>query len=463
MSLSGRAALVALVTLAVPRGAAAFDVELDTDTSFQVYEVRSQGARAFQARRRLFSRLGIRLSHAFTEPDAEGRVIRLNVDGQLRFDQDFGENCLVDAELCVRAVDASDPSVWQPLAADTVLDVPSLWAEVNGLPLGFTARAGRQLVLDTIGFARFDGVRAGAAPLRWVELEAYAGLLVRGTSIAGTSRSDPQGSIRLDTEMRVPWAAPPSDTWVAGAAIAGNAGAPMRLRLAFRQMWDGDGDVVSRLSASVSSSPTEWLSISAYGVLDLLTVEIIDAVLEASAGDRTLTVRAAIEHHEPRFDPGTVWAWFYAAPVDRAELGVRWLASEYLELGGALRGRRTELAQSEDLDVGGEVYARAQWEGFRFGGSGFVWSGALGPLAGVALEVSRPFMPWLEVALDVSLWHFDDPSREDLYGAVVSESLSGTFRLSPETVVFLELTHAASRVVGHRFRGMLALRVDTWR
>jgi hypothetical protein len=174
-------------------------------------------------------------------------------------------------------------------------------------------------------------------------------------------------------------------------------------------------------------------------------------------------VRGAIEHHEPRFDPGTIWAWFSAVPIDQAQIGLRWLASPDVELGGSVRGRRAELEQGDDLDVGFDAYGRLRWEGFRIGASGFVWSGALGPLAGISLDVSRALFEWLELALDVSLWHFDDPMRDDLSGTVVSESLSGQIRLSRETLMFLELSHAASRVVGNRFRGMIALRVDTWR
>jgi hypothetical protein len=457
------AALVLTLLGAAP--ALALEVEIDSDTSFQAYDVRAFGAGAFHARRRFLSRLSLRLSHAFTEPDEDGRVVRLIVDAQLRLDQDFGETCLVDSDLCIRAVDEEDPSTWQPLAADTRVDLPSIAAEVNGLPLGISGRIGRQLLLDEIGFARFDGARMSAAPIHWIDVDVYGGLLVRGTSIAGTPRSDPQGSIRLGTERDVPWAEPPSDTWIVGASVEGNAGRWLRLRFGARHLWEEDGAVATRVSGALSSSPTDWLRLSCSAVLDVLTAEFIDALAEIAVGDRALTVRATLEHHEPRFDPGTVWAWFSAAPIDQLSIGARWLVSEQVELGGSLRGRRAELETQEedDLDAGVEAYARARWEGFHFSVSGFAWSGSLGPVAGVTLEIARPFLPWLELAIDASVWHFDDPLRDDLYGTVVSESVSGTIRLSPETLLFLELSHAASRVVGHRFRGMIALRVDTWR
>jgi hypothetical protein len=466
--LFGAPAALALLAVAAPTRA--LDVELDTDTSFQVYEVRSPGARAFMARRRLLSRLALRLAHDLEEPDDEGRVPRVTAEVQLRLEQDFGRTCLLSSELCVNAVDADDPGAWQPLAADTVLDVPAVWGGISGLPLGTSVRVGRQLVLDPIGFARFDGVSARIVPARWLRLEALGGLLVRGTSLAGTARSDPQGSIRLERADRVPWAAPPVDTWVAGASVAGGPGRWLQLRLSFRQMWEPDGDVLSRLGAAASSQPADWLRLDATGVLDLLSDEIIEASARAAVGDETLRVHAGAQRHVPRFDPGTIWAWFATAPITQADLGARWRVSPDLTVGGSVRGRHAELGQppggqarEDDLDAGVDGYFRARWEGFRFGASGFLWSGSLGPLAGVTVDVSRRLLGFVELALDVSVWHFDDPIRQDRWGTVLSEALSARFRLSRETLVFAELQHATSRRVGHRFRGILALRVDTWR
>jgi hypothetical protein len=61
------------------------------------------------------------------------------------------------------------------------------------------------------------------------------------------------------------------------------------------------------------------------------------------------------------------------------------------------------------------------------------------------------------------VWHFDDPSRPELHGAVVSEALDGVFRISPETEAVVELSHAGSDAGGHRFRFIGLLRVETWR
>ncbi|MCA9609284.1 MAG: hypothetical protein KC619_26965 [Myxococcales bacterium] len=461
--LAGVSVFALALALAAP--ARAFDVRLDSDTSFQVYEVRAPGARAFMARRRLLSSLALTVSQELTEPRDDGSAIRFGAGAQLRLEQDFGETCLVDRDLCVRATDATDPGAWQPLAADTRLDVPAVWVEVSGLPLGTAARLGRQLVLDTLGFARFDGVSASVVPASWIRVEALAGLLVRGTTIGGTARSDPQGSVRLSDAGSVPWAAPGVDTWVAGASVSGGPGRWLRGSATFRHMWEPDGQVLSRLGGALSSQPAEWLRLDANGVWDFLTAEMIEASGRVTLGRDDVIVRTGASRHVPRFDPGTIWAWFAVAPISQAELSVDWRVTPDFAMGGALRGRHAELGddQDDDLDAGLDAWIRGRWEGFEMGVSGFGWSGALGPLAGVSLEVERRFFGFVELALDVSAWHFDDPNRADLYGAVVSEALEARFRIVREVLAVAELQHATSRVVGHRFRGVIAFRVETWR
>lgn len=459
------AAWLCALALGAAAPARAFDVRLDSDTSFQVYEVRTPGARAFWARRRLLSTLALTVSQELTEPRDDGSAIRLGAGTQLRLEQDFGETCLLDRELCVRATDATDPGAWQPLAADTRLDVPAVWVEVSGLPLGTGARVGRQLVLDSLGFARFDGASASVVPASFLRVEALAGLLVRGTTIGGTPRSDPQGSLRLSDADAVPWAAPGVDTWVAGVSVAGGPGRWLRASATFRHMWEPDGDVVSRLGGALSSQPAAWLRLDATGVWDFLTAELIEASGRAALGQDDVIVRVGASRHVPRFDPGTIWAWFAVAPIAQAELSVHWRVTGDFAMGGALRGRHAELGDrfEDDLDAGIDGWARGRWEGFEIGVSGFGWSGALGPLAGVSLEIERRFFGFVELALDVNAWHFDDPNRADLYGAVVSEVLEARFRIVREVMAVAEVQHATSRVVGHRFRGVLAFRVETWR
>jgi hypothetical protein len=466
-------------TLATPSVARAFGVELDSDASFQAYEVRARGASVFVARRRLVSNLSLRLTEAFTEPDAEGRRIRFTATGRLRLEHDFGEDCLVERELCVRATDPTDLGGWQPLAASTRVDVPLLWAEVSGLPYGVEARVGRMLEIDPTGFLRVDGGRIVAAPWSFLSLETSAGMVVRRTSIAGTSAFDPQGSLRIalsdDDALRASWVAPASDTFTVQGTLRANVGPAIAASVGVRQTWDGDGTVLRRAWLSLSSQPIEILRMEASGVLDLLSSTVVDAVAHAALAEDAWNLRLTLEHHVPRFDPGTIWAWFYAAPIQELSLGGSYRFGSNaielgdVELGAALRGRHADLGADDlgqgrnDFDAGGEGWLRTRILGCEISATGFVWSGSLGPLAGLGLDVARRFLTEFALELHVSLWHFDDPNRPALQGLVVSEALDGVIQIGPETEVVVELQHAGSDAGGHRFRFIGLLRVETWR
>ncbi len=446
--------------------AAALDVEVDSDVSFQVYEVRTPGASVFLARRRFVGNLGVRLVEPLTEPDALGRRIRLAVGGRLRLDQGFSDDCLVDGTMCVQATDREARAEYQPLAADTRVDVPSLAAEVTGLPLDGSVRLGRQLRVDTIGFTRFDGLALAVQPIAAIGAEVFGGALVRGTSLAGSSQFDLQGNRYVASANGVLGPAivdPHRDAWVIGAQLRASAGPIFGASVDARYAWDDRGELMRRAGLALSSTPHELVRLDAQGTLDLLDLEVISAMAAAEVRLAPVTLRASIDHQVPRFDPSTVWAWFDAAPVQQLRLGASARVSDDLEIGGAVRGRRVDRSPDEDFDAGLELDAQTRIEGVRVGASGFAWSGALGPVAGVALEGSRTIVEGIAIEAQLSVWHFDDPLRSEAYGTVVSTVLGGRWAITPQSVLVLELQHAHSRSVGHRFRGMLILQVMTWR
>ncbi len=456
--------------LALTDEARALDVEVDADTSFVAYEVRTPSAVAFLARRRLTMNLGLRLVQTFGEPDAAGRIVRVSVAGRLRLDQGFGEDCLVGRDLCVRATDRNDLSAFQPLATNTGLDLPMLWARVDGLPLGITARLGRQTLFDAIGFARFDGAQLGFAPATWIAIDAAAGALVRRTTFAGSPAFEPGGSIRLDLgdldPSRVPWVDPPRTTWLAGGSVRGGPGSYLQLGAAFRQLWDDDGAIVlRRLGFTATSDLGELVRLEGIAVVDLLDGTVITALGAAEVHEGRFSMRLAYDRQVPRFDPGSIWAWFSTAPIDQLRLSGSYRITDDLELGAGLRGRRAELGggYGDDLDVGIEGFARARVERVRLSAAGFAWSGALGPVSGVSLDVARPIIPELALEAHLSVWQFDDPNQQGAYGTVVSQSLVGVATITPQASILVELSHANNRVVGDRFRGLVTLSVETWR
>jgi hypothetical protein len=304
--------------------ARAVDVEVDSDLSFQVYEVRTPGALAFLARRRFVGNLGLRLVEPLTEPDPFGRRVRIAVSGRLRLDQGFSDDCLVDGSLCLRATDRDARSQFQPLAADTRVDVPSLAAEVTGLPLDGSVRLGRQLRVDSIDFTRFDGLAISVRPLPLLGAEAYGGALVRGTSLAASPQFDLQGNRYVPSVSGHPDAPlidPPRDAWVVGGTLRASLGPAFGAALDARYAWDTRGELLRRASLALTSSPDEALRLDAQGTLDLLDLEVISAMASAELQLTSVTLRASVDHQVPRFDPSTIWAWFDAAPVQSIRLG----------------------------------------------------------------------------------------------------------------------------------------------
>ena len=464
------AAALAALLLFMHAPARALDVEVDASTSFAAYEIRTPGAGTFLTRRRLVANLGLRLVQALTDPDPAGRVIRVTIAGRLRLDQNFGEDCLATTGMCIQSTSHTDTSAFQPLASDTRLDVPMLYAAIDGLPYGLSARIGRQTIADAIGFARFDGAQVAMAPATFLSFEADVGTLVRRTTLAGSAAFEPQGTQQIDLggadPRTVPWADPARTTWLAGASLRGGPGSYLMASAAFRQLWDDDGSIVARrLGLTLTSDIDTLVRLDAAGVVDLLDGTLITALASAEVHDDHYSVRLSYDRMVPRFDPGSIWAWFYVAPIDQLRLSGSYRFSSDVELGAALRGRRAQLGGQtpDDLDAGVEGWARTRIERLTVNASGFGWSGSLGPVAGVSLDLSRPIIPELALEAHLSLWHFDDANRQNSYGEVVSESLVGVGTITSQTRILVELTHAHNRVIGDRFRGMVTLLVETWR
>ncbi len=449
--------------------ARADDVRVESDTAFQVYEVRSPGTAALLARRRLVQSLGMTWARPLDDDEGGGQLVpRLAASLRLRLDQDFGEDCLIDRDLCYAATRSGDPAFYQPLADDTEVDATEAWVEVNGLPLGARVRAGRHLRFDNLGFVRMDGATGRVEPAPWVAAEVYAGALVRSTSLAGSDAFVPQGDPRLDLDVdpeRVPFVDPPDTTWLAGGSVELGRVRWARARVGFREVRESAGLVARRASVALASEPVDALRLEAAGVWDVLEKRWVDATAGLSIEPgRSVGVRATVERHVPVFDWGTIWAYFDRVPVDEARLGATWRVTDRLELGAAGRARRAAFEDREDeADLGVEGHVRARVAGFRLQVSGFSWGGDLGPVAAVLLDAARPLASWVLVELRASAWHFDDPLREGLYGTSLSEAAAVALEVTEATTLRLSLEHAYSRVVGNRFRALAALTFEVWR
>lgn len=436
-------------------------------SSFRFYEVQSPATPVVWSRRRLVQTLGASYVRRFARDDDP--PLRLTVRLQLRLDQDFGRTCLVDGGGCIEATNVSDEGEFQVLARDGRIDAPVAAAELHGLPGGTELRVGRHLRPSLLGFLRLDGVSVRVAPAPWVAVDAYGGTMVRATTLAGSDAFAPQGSVRLDlpdelSRARVPFVAPPSTTWVAGGWLELGRSDWVRGRIGYREVQDGDGIVARRLGFGLASQPVPALRLAADGALDAAFGTLIDARVRVDVRTGPVRSHAQLSRHVPRFDYGTIWAYFDVVPVDRARLGASVDVARGVSLDGALVGRRAHFDdRSAELDGGFEAGARVRRGRTRIETSAFGFAGNLGPVAAVRLFVLRPVTSFMDLSLRASVWHFDDPLRQGMHGTTTLEAIAARFRLSELTAIRLEVEHARSRVTGHRLRGLLTLALEVWR
>lgn len=462
----GRALGWALLCLAgfVPF-ARAFDVHLDSDTSFQAYDVRSPRAGAYLTRSRLTQNVAFQVVQPLADDPAEGP--KLSTVVQLRLDHDFGETCLVGLDACFGDSDAAQPGVYQPWRNPSFIDAPTAYVELAGLLSALRLRAGRQMVWDTLEARRMDGAHVRMGAVDWMAVDGYFGALVRGNSLLGNETFSPESKARRDLDGVNPAAVPYIDsttqTWIAGGALELGEPHLVRARLSAQELWESSGIVARRLGLSLSSQPLEVLRLSANGGWDLLDGTLFRAQAGANLDFEDWGSDVSAERRVPRFDWGSIWAYFDVAPIDEARLGGYVQVSRWLRLSAALRGRQAHLDEQTDRDLGGEAAALITVNRLKVDVSGFLWDGDMGPLSGALLYVSHPLGHRLSLFARGSLWQFDDPYQDVLEGVSISEMLGTKWQITPQSSVMVEVTHSTNEVVGHRWRGLAMLNVEAWR
>ncbi len=442
------------------------DYQLDAATRFDIYEINVPDSPVVLVRRRLVQNLGFAYAQPIGRADAP--IGRLVARTRVRFDFDFGSTCLRDGR-CIDPTDASSPLTYDPLVREPGLDVPDLWIGLVDLPRDAEVRAGRMVRLGTIGMVRYDGVAAGVSPVAPLRLEAYGGQQVRTTSLAGSYGFEPLGSLRLELpDGAIPLAPglaqPPSRTYVAGVDAQTLSPRFARARVGYRESWDGDGLVLRRVSFGATTEPVEPLRIQADGVVDLRDGSFIDVVGVVAYHAGPIDVRAVLERHEPRFDPGTIWGWFDLVPVAWARVGVDASVSRSLRVGGDLRGRRSDFGEEGiERGAGGELRGTVALPGGSVALVLEAQGGDLGPYGAARAYADHRLGPAGLVELTASAFHFDDRLRVGYSGLAMHESVAFGYRISPETAAQVRIEHAYNHLVGHRFRGFVLFLVELWR
>lgn len=467
------------------------------ETEVQRYDVRSVQAEAFTARRRLVQVVGFDAEPYRLVEDQH--VMRVTSSVQLRLNQEFGDTCLLDEDICAAAVNPNALDSYEPLARDTTLEVPFAYVQVDGVLPHLGAQVGRHLVRDAPRMTRVDGVSVWYAP-SFLRASAYAGSAAYAGPLGARSGA-PLGALRVDEDGHEI-----SRVYVTGArlelrhrpygfvAAAGEWAVRAPLR---------DSDAVARpVVFSLGSAPAPLGELGRFRVHARSQFETLGAMrlseLDAEGavelgidpeGRSAHRVSARYRYYRPHFDLGSIWAFFAVDTFHQLGLEERWRvpfrALERLEAEVMTRYR------VQDGEMG-----RAE-PGVRLRGTGAVgpvtWGlGATGfgvhvvDQVPAAPDVTRPDDPSdvtyrrraelsfsgdigtrfgaLSLQLMASFWRpvSGDVFRARLPAQVTSEGLWVEYALGDMTRLGGLLEHGYGSA-GHTYRGTLRMSLEVWR
>ncbi len=441
--------------------ASAEDLYFQARTDFQAYEVMGPSAPAFLSRRRLVQNVGFRYSDAFQE---EGEL-RWDLRARVRLDHEFGRSCLVAREYCLASTSSGQPDDYLYLTEDARMDLPMASLGLRGLPGHSEARLGRQLLTLPHRMRRIDGLSLSSDPLGALSLHAHAGFLPLARSLLGSDTFAPQGALGDPTTRSV---ADRPRLWSLGF------GGTLRLPLGF--MLDVGAEELGEPSGSVERSlyaGIDWryeqTMVRTMLVWDPSRERIADARARAefllgTSGKLAVMTGAEAVYHRPRFDLGTVWAFFEVAPTTQVRLGGELSWDENYAVGARLMSRSTHFSdQPDQQDYGVEVDLRADILRFKARVTGFSWFGDLEHWRGARLHLERMISAFVSLRAGATLWDLSDPTRKVLEGLSVSEYAGVAWNLARGTDLSAELQHGYSDFSGHRWRLMSALSIEVWR
>ena len=438
---------------------------LSSDTVFVAYEVRSPSSPVRFERRRLVQRVGLQHVLRLGLPESPWRLVSSLA---LRLDQEFGQVCRRRDDYCLAETNPGARRDFQVLVDKSRIDATQVWVELRKLDGLLSVRLGRQLQYDATGMVRIDGGAVTLRPLPWLDAQIYAGGQATGTGLLSQYGFETQGAIRIDVAddvepERVSFVAPPSQPWVVGGNLGLGATKWLRARAAFREVRDADGLVARRLAGTMVSHPASWLELRAQGSWDPTDWTLVDALAQLSFPAEAFATHLRLEHHEPRFDLGTIWAYFNVAPMTELQLIEQWDVSETWSVGAAAKGRRIAARAATSHEIGADASIRYRRSGWVASWRGWLWAGDLGTSTAVFMNLSKRLRAWAEIYARASVWHFDHPLRPDLYGTSVSGAIGARVKLSDLATVRGEVEYAHSRLVGHRFRMLASLMLRAWR
>lgn len=359
--------LLASAGLFGPSQAWAADVELSSQTVAQGYEVASPWEGSSIERRRLLQIVGFSLHRLQGATDGAGGDYSLRLG--MRVDSDFGlgnhlPDRVRDAE--TRWTRASG-AYFVPGLRTAQLDLMYGYLEGRGLGGGWLDfRAGRQYLVDVLGWWSFDGALTRVTTPWYFDLEVYGGLEQRGGLPLSTSRFEAQGMWRGrradfggEGEPRTsdfPGYQEAAAAPAFGVALESSGPSWVHGRLSYRRvfntgsattgMFDDGGALAGqtdelRTSSDRIGGSVQLLEGSLGGLRGGLAYDLYGqlipsayAGLEVFVGER-VTVGADLDYVEPVFDADSIFNWFTKSPSTTGTLRGAWRIGSQVELAGS--------------------------------------------------------------------------------------------------------------------------------
>lgn len=340
----------AFMVVAAPREARALDFDVRSETALQAYQLANPWGDTVLNRRRLMQTLSLsvyNLQGDYTPGRADFSAVL-----RVRLDADFGINGhLGDADRGGETsyqTEAGPGMRFVPGVQQAPVDLMYAYVEGRSLLKGLLGfRAGRQYVVDTLGWWSFDGALARITTPFFVQAEVYGGFEQRGGLPLSTSRFERQGVWRgnhvgFGTAADQPSVTDyPSYQYAQAAPAFGfnleSSGVSwLHGRLSYRRVYNRGTSVTQqfpdleggfrtvkgtrvsqdRLGYSLDLNKSSLGAIKGAFTYDLYNQMIasFNAGVEAYAGART-TIGADVDYFVPTFDADSIFNWFTHSPM----------------------------------------------------------------------------------------------------------------------------------------------------
>ncbi len=491
------------VTLAAP-SARALEAEVTSDTAAQAYSLRSPFGDPILFRRRVTQTLGVGLYSLLPEERPGGP--QLFVKLRVRLDADFG------VEATERRYDAGAAGTrFTPGLSDAPLDLMYGYVEGRNLAGGWLGfRAGRQYVVDSLGWWSFDGALVRITP-PYVHVEAYGGFEQRGGLPLSLGRFERGGVSRGDRQSTLD-GSPDAFRHFQQAAMAPAYGVAIESagptwihgRLDYRKVSNrgvattnalpdasgafgttsGTRTSSERVGYAVDGTAGRWGAARAGIVYDLYN-RLVSSYYASVDGfvTRRLTVTADYDMFRPTFDGDSIFNWFThwgmktatlraaLTVTDRLDLaasgGARWYQTDDDPAatpvaatgvvpggGGGVVTSNPEANDPHSLrDWLGAANARYRWDSARMALRGVFETGDRGARQGVDVSGDKSFRGGRFFTLArASIFDWRDELRPDQSATSFGYVLGAGFAPAEYARTRVEWEHNTNRLVGQRYR-----------